>query len=236
MLHLGDCLDVMQDIPDGSVDMVCTDPPCGMNFQSNWSKNGPRHKKIEGDSAADFRWLQDAFRLLKPDGGGLISFCDWNTSHRWREEIERAGFVIKSQVIWDRLHHGMGDLKGAFAPQHDIVWYATKGRRIFVNGRPKSVIRHKRPSPADDHGHPTCKPVALMEELIRATDDGSGSVVLDPFLGSGTTGVAAANTGRRFIGIEMDADYFTVAQARIQKAQADAITNRMREASNATLG
>ena len=236
MLHLGDCLDVMQDIPDGSVDMVCTDPPYGMNFQSNWSKNGPRHKKIEGDSAADFRWLQDAFRLLKPDGGGLISFCDWNTSHRWREEIERAGFVIKSQVIWDRLHHGMGDLKGAFAPQHDIVWYATKGRRIFVNGRPKSVIRHKRPSPADDHGHPTCKPVALMEELIRATDDGSGSVVLDPFLGSGTTGVAAANTGRRFIGIERDPDYFAIAQARIQKAQADAITNRMREASNATLG
>ena len=230
MLHLGDCLDVMQDIPDGSVDMVLTDPPYGMNFQSNRSKNGPRHKKIEGDSAADFRWLQDAFRLLKPDGGGLISFCDWNTSHRWREEIERAGFVIKSQVIWDRLHHGMGDLKGAFAPQHDIVWYATKGRRIFVNGRPKSVIRHKRPSPADDHGHPTCKPVALMEELIRATDDGSGSVVLDPFLGSGTTGVAAANTGRRFIGIEMDADYFTVAQSRIQKAQADAITNKMREA------
>jgi len=222
MLHLGDCLDVMQDIPDGSVDMVCTDPPYGMNFQSNWSKNGPRHKKIEGDSAADFRWLQDAFRLLKPDGGGLISFCDWNTSHRWREEIERAGFVIKSQVIWDRLHHGMGDLKGAFAPQHDIVWYATKGRRIFVNGRPKSVIRHKRPSPADDHGHPTCKPVALMEELIRATDDGSGSVVLDPFLGSGTTGVAAANTGRRFIGIERDPDYFNAASARIQKAQADA--------------
>ena len=231
MLHLGDCLDVMQGIPDGSVDMVCTDPPYGMNFQSNRSKNGPRHNKIEGDSAADFRWLQDAFRLLKPDGGGLISFCDWNTSHRWREEIERAGFVIKSQVIWDRLHHGMGDLKGAFAPQHDIVWYATKGRRIFVNGRPKSVMRHKRPSPADDHGHPTCKPVALMEELIRATDDGSGSVVLDPFLGSGTTGVAAANTGRRFIGIERDPDYFTVAQARIQKAQADAITNKMREAT-----
>ncbi len=231
MLHLGDCLDVMQDIPDGSVDMVCTDPPYGMNFQSNWSKNGPRHKKIEGDSAADFRWLQDAFRLLKPDGGGLISFCDWNTSHRWREEIERAGFVIKSQVVWDRMHHGMGDLKDAFAPQHDIVWYATKGRRIFVNGRPKSVMRHKRPSPADDQGHPTCKPVALMEELIRATDDGSGSAVLDPFLGSGTTGCAAANTGRRFIGIERDPDYFTIAQARIQKAQADAITNKMREAT-----
>jgi len=70
-----------------------------------------------------------------------------------------------------------------------------------------------------------------MEDLIKATDDGSGGLILDPFLGSGTTGVAAANTGRRFIGIEMDADYFTVAQSRIQKAQADAITNKMREAT-----
>ena len=230
MLHLGDCLDVMQDIPDGSVDMVMTDPPYGMNFQSNRAKDGPRHKKIEGDSVVDTRWLSDAFRILNP-GGGLISFCDWNTSHKWREEIECAGFIVKSQVIWDRMHHGMGDRKGAFAPQHDIIWYATKGRRIFVNGRPMSVMRHKRPSPADDHGHLTCKPVALMEELIKATDDGSGGLILDPFLGSGTTGVAAANTGRRFIGIERDPDYFTIAQARIQKAQADAITNRMREAT-----
>jgi len=230
MLHLGDCLDVMQGIPDGSVDMVMTDPPYGMNFQSNRAKDGPRHKKIEGDSVVGTRWLSDAFRILKP-GGGLISFCDWNTSHKWREEIECAGFIVKSQVIWDRMHHGMGDLKGAFAPQHDIIWYATKGRRIFVNGRPMSVMRHKRPSPADDHGHPTCKPVALMEDLIKATDDGSGGLILDPFLGSGTTGVAAANTGRRFIGIERDPDYFTIAQARIRTAQADAITNRMREAT-----
>jgi len=230
MLHLGDCLEVMQGIPDGSVDMVMTDPPYGMNFQSNRSKGGPRHKKIEGDSVVDPRWLSDAFRLLK-SGGGLISFCDWNTSHKWREEIECEGFIVKSQVIWDRMHHGMGDLKGAFAPQHDIIWYATKGRRIFVNGRPLSVMRHKRPSPADDHGHPTCKPVALMEELIKATDDGSGGLILDPFLGSGTTGVAAANTGRKFIGIERDPDYFTVASARIRKAQADAITNKMREAT-----
>lgn len=230
MLHLGDCLDVMQGIPDGSVDMVMTDPPYGMNFQSNWSKAGPRHKKIEGDSVVDARWLSDAFRILK-SGGGLVSFCNWNTSHKWREEIECAGFIVKSQVIWDRMHHGMGDLKCAFAPRHDVIWYATKRRRIFVNGRPVSVMRHKRPSPTDDYGHPTCKPVALMEELINATDDGSGGVILDPFLGSGTTGVAAANTGRRFIGIERDPQYFTAASVRIQEAQADAITNKMREAT-----
>jgi site-specific DNA-methyltransferase (adenine-specific) len=82
-----------------------------------------------------------------------------------------------------------------------------------------------------DKTHPTQKPVALMEYLIR-TYTNSGETVLDFTCGSGTTGVAAANTGRRFIGIERDPDYFTIAQSRIQKAQADAITNKMREATS----
>jgi len=73
--------------------------------------------------------------------------------------------------------------------------------------------------------------VRAMSNDLFATTPTRATQCLTPFLGSGTTGVAAANTGRRFIGIEMDADYFTIAQARIQKAQADAITNRMREAT-----
>ena len=78
--------------------------------------------------------------------------------------------------------------------------------------------------------HPAPFPVKLATDHILSWSN-PGDTVLDPFLGSGTTGVAAANTGRRFIGIEMDADYFQIAQSRIQKAQADAITNRMREAT-----
>lgn len=214
----GDCLELMKYIPDGSVDMVLTDPPYGMDFQSNRSKKGPRHKKIKGDCEVDTSWLREVYRVLKV-GGGFATFCDWKTSCEWRKDIESEGFLLKSQVIWNRLHHGMGDLKGAFAPMHDVIWYSTKGRRVFANGRPKSVIEVRRPSPNHDHGHPTCKPVKLMEELIHSISDGSEGVILDPFMGSGTTGVACANTGRDFIGIELDETYFGIAQDRIKEAQ-----------------
>ena len=213
-LMQGDCLERMMEIPDGSVDMVLTDPPYGMNFQSNRSKSGPRYDKIKQDDKVDPRWIAESFRVLKV-GGGFASFCDWRTSCVWREQIEEAGLTLKSQVIWNRLHHGMGDLKGAFAPMHDVIWYASKGRRVFANGRPKSVIEDKRPSPTQDNGHPTCKPVTLMETLIKNISDGSDGVILDPFMGSGSTGVAAKNLNRSFLGIELDAEYFKVAKGRI---------------------
>ena len=213
----GDCLELMAQIPSGSIDMVVTDPPYGMNFQSNWSKSGKRHKKISGDTEIDARWLSEAYRVLKT-GGGVVTFCNWRLSCEWADHIKNSGLLLKSQVIWNRMHHGMGDLKGSFAPMHDIIWYASKGRRIFKNGRPKSVIECKRPSPSQDFGHPTCKPVLLMETLIESTSDGTSGVILDPFLGSGSTGVACVNKGLEFIGIEVDADYFNIAQNRISRA------------------
>lgn len=210
----GDCLLEIKKIESGSVDMVVTDPPYGMNFVSNAAKEGPRHKAINGDDKVNTEWISEAFRVLK-DGGGFVTFCDWNTSHIWRESIEKNGFNLRSQGVWNRMHHGMGDLTGAFAPMHDIIWYASKGRRIFDNKRLKSVFSHRRPSPSEDNGHPTCKPVSLMEEIIHGIGDGSNGIVLDPFMGSGSTGVAAKKLNLPFVGIELDETYFATAQKRI---------------------
>jgi len=163
-------------------------------------------------------WLQPAFDATK-NGGALLCFCIWHNADEWRRAIEGVGYTVKSQVIWDRMHHGMGDLKGAFAPQHDIIWYAVKGRRIFANSRPKSVLRYKRPSPSQDFGHPTCKPVELMKDLLHSTCDGTKGLVVDPFLGSGSTGVAAVELGRPFSGCELDPDYFKIAEDRINAAE-----------------
>jgi len=107
----------------------------------------------------------------------------------------------------------MGDLKGSFAPQHDVIWFATKGKFEFHDKRPKSVISSQRIS-GSALIHPNEKPVDLMEKLIEAITPPNG-VVMDPFMGSGSTGVAAKNLKREFIGIEMNPEYFEIAKKRI---------------------
>ena len=214
MLYNGDCYKVLDSFALQEFDTVLTDPPYGMNFQSNYGKNGPLHDKIEGDSQLDLDWIEKCFKITKV-GGCIITFCEWKNSEKFRVKLESVGYVVKSQVIWDRQHHGMGDLLGSFAPQHDIIWYATKGRRTFSNGRPKSILSFKRPSNTENFGHPTCKPVELLKELLFKTDDGTHGKVLDPFMGSGSTGVACKQLGRQFTGVELKTEYFNTAKDRI---------------------
>lgn len=217
LLYLGDCLEVMKQLPDGSVDAVITDPPYGVDYQSAWRSDKAQWKpKIANDTKPFIWWLHDAYKMTVM-GGALLSFCRWDVQEAFKQAIGWAGFTIKSQIIWDREVHGMGDLKGQFAPQHDVVWFASKGRCELRGTRPKSVIRSKRIS-AEVLTHPNEKPVDLMGDLIVKVTD-TGRTVLDPMMGSGTTGVACANLGRKFIGIEIEPKYFDIACKRIEQAQ-----------------
>lgn len=212
-LHLGDCLEILKQIPDQSVDLVLTDPPYGMDFQSDWKKDkSKRFPKIINDKKPFIWFLNDAFRVTK-NGGAIACFTDWKNQETWRMAIEIAGFQIKSHVIWDRDVHGMGDLKSSFGPRHDVVWFATKGKFSFKNKRPASVIRSRRPI-GDSIIHPNEKPIELMESLIHSLST-QHDIVLDPFMGSGSTGVATKNLNRHFIGIEKDENYFEIARKRI---------------------
>lgn len=214
-LRLGDCIETLRAMPDNSVDSIVTDPPYGMDFQSQWVATERRKPKVAGDKKPFIWWLADAHRVLR-DGGGLVCFTDWRNQETWRMAIECAGFTIKSHCVWDRVWHGMGDLGSSFAPRHDVFWFATKGRFKFPGKRPVSVMRHTRP--ASHHSeHPTRKPVDLMREIVRSVTP-FGGVVLDPFVGSGSTGEAAMLEGFRFIGIERDPGYFEIARARIEQA------------------
>ena len=207
--------EVMRKIPSESIDLVLADPPYGDNYQSNWCINGPRFDKMVNDSALHLDWMGEAFRITKPSGS-LICFCKWDSQDVIKETISSHGYRVKSQVIWDRVGHGMGDLKRQFAPRHDIMWFAIKSNKFNFRkegGRPPTVLSYPRP-PTRSMIHPTQKPVALYERLLLSLTD-AGDTVFDPFMGSGTTALACIHTKRHFIGAEIYEPYFNLAQSRI---------------------
>jgi len=212
LLH-GDCLRLMLDLEPGSVDACITDPPYGIDYQS--SRTTDKRAKIANDTKPYIWWLPHAYRAMKADSC-LVCFTRWDVQEIFRAAIECAGFTVKSQVIWDRCIHGMGDLKGSFAPQHDVVWFATKGNFKLPGKRPKSVLRCQRLQ-GEELTHPNEKPIGIMGELILATTK-TGGVVLDPFMGSGVSGAACAKLGREYIGVELDDVHFDTARRRILAA------------------
>ena len=197
-----------------NVAAIVTDPPYGMDYQSAWRTEAERLPKIANDARPYIWWLNDAFTVLS-NPGALLCFCDWKRQDVFYTAIDCAGFNLKSQVIWDRGVHGMGDLGGAFAPQHDVVWFGVKGDFKFPGERPRSVIVAQRVS-GEELVHPNEKPAHAIEQLIEPITK-EGDTVLDPFMGSGTTLVAAKNLRRKAIGIEIEERYCEIAAKRLSQ-------------------
>ena len=224
-LRLGDCLDILPTLAAGSVDAVICDPPYGIGYQSSRKTaldGSPRRNRASfGDDVFDPRWIPLAYSVLKHDAL-LYCFTRWDVAHLWRTELERAGFVIAQRLVWDKCHWKMGDLR-YYGSQTEDVLVCRKGRpTIFPGGKGRrgNLFRYSSGFlPEGQFDHPTQKPVALIQEFV-ADSTTEGDVVLDPFMGSGTTGVACIETGRNFIGIEKDADYFGIAESRISAAAA----------------
>lgn len=212
----GDCLDLMRALPDASVDAVVTDPPYGIRYQSARRTDTERFKPVANDEQPFVWFLWDAARVLRP-GGHLVCFCRHDVQEPFRIAINWAGLRVKSHIVWDRQAHGLGDLSCSFAPQHDVAWHAVKGSaKMCSPTRPVSVIRSARVA-ADKLEHPTQKPIELMRYLVRAVTP-PGGLVLDPFTGSGSTGVAAVREGFRFLGMEREAEYVEIARRRLAEA------------------
>lgn len=216
VLIRGDCLEVLPTLDAASFDTVLTDPPYGIDYQSAWrTDKALRKPKIANDRQPFIWWLRDASRLLA-SGGALLCFCRWDVQEAFRLAIGWAGLKTRAQVVWDRVAHGAGDTAGSPAPQHDLIWYATRGRRVFHGKRPKSVVRAMRLS-GGALVHPNEKPASLLGALVDSYVP-PDSLCLDPFMGSGTTGVACARMGRRFVGVELDPGYFDIACRRLDDA------------------
>jgi site-specific DNA-methyltransferase (adenine-specific) len=234
-LILGDCLEAMWQIPDGSVDMILCDLPYGTT-------------RCAWDAVIPFEPLWEQYRrVIKPNGAIVLtaaqpfttaliaSNLDWFKYCWVWDKVGSVGFLnaklrplvrhedivvfYQQQPTYNpQMRTGVRRMKGGRKDKEDQVygncaWEAVESDQYY----PTSILEVSNASKTD-RVHPTQKPVALFEYLIR-TYTNPGDLVLDNTMGSGTTVVAALNTGRRAIGIEMDPAYFEVAKKRVEAIQ-----------------
>lgn len=215
-LYKGDCLEVLKTLPDNSVDLLLTDPPYGIDFQSRWHNDKSKRKpKISNDRspATDFISLIKS-KITKT--GGILCFTRWDVQQIFIDEFIRNDLKPKNVLIWDKKSHGMGNLKKEFGGRYESIIWIPNDDFKFKNGRPQDLISVSKVPPCKLI-HPNEKPVKLLEFLIKKTTS-QNATVLDCFMGSGTTGVACINTNRNFIGIELDEKYYKIAEERINSA------------------
>ena len=216
-LNHGDWREFVTKLQDESLASILTDPPYGIHYQSNRAVARDGYDLIPNDGSADaVREIEESFRALypklRPDGHALC-FCGWRMVHEVCEAIVRAGYEIRNILIWVKDQHGSGDLKGSFAPKHELIIYAVKGSPDLLKREP-DVLECARVTKSI---HPAEKPVELLARLIEATTI-EGDRVADPFAGIASTLVAAKQSGRRYWGCEVDTEYFQAGEKRLTGA------------------
>jgi site-specific DNA-methyltransferase (adenine-specific) len=233
-LYCADCLTILPLLPAGSVDCIVTDPPYssggmvrGDRMQSTRTKYQQSDVKTEhavftGDNR-DQRgwvawmtlWLLYAMRGTKP-GAMACLFTDWRQLPSTTDAIQAGGWVWRGIAPWDKIN-ARPQPNRLKAQAEFVVWGTNGPRNYSTEGATyHDGVFRVLPPIGDDREHSTQKPVELMEKLVCIA--GHGETVLDPFMGSCSTGVACVRTGRRFIGIEMDRGYFDISVRRIQAA------------------
>lgn len=214
---LGDCSALLASLPRGCADMALTDPPYGIGYRSNRRKDGAHRRRIAGDNdlGAVRAASRQLYRVLKPDSA-LFMFADRNRQGEVCEILQRVGFRIKNRIVWDKGNHTAGDCRGAFGFRYEILILAVKGRPLIRGKRHDDIWRFPRVAGAR-LAHQNEKPVALLAQAIESMSE-PGDLVVDPFMGSGSTGEACALTGRRFLGCEIDPRYYGPACERLARA------------------
>lgn len=218
-----DCFDFLADVSDESIDFILVDPPYEISRDTGFEAvvNGVDRFKISmdfGEWDYDFMGLDQVvsefYRVLKPGGTAIIFYDLWKISFL-SNLLQKMKFKQLRFIEW---------IKTNPVPLNSKVNYLTNSREIAISatkgGKPKFYSEYDNGIyrfpiyQGKDRCHPTQKPVKLFEALIRKHSD-EGDIVLDCFLGSGTTAVACQNTNRRFVGCEIDRDYYQKALERI---------------------
>ena len=233
-LFHADALRVLATLPSADVDAVLTDPPYSSGgvtmgarqadpahkYQSSGTKR--QYPPMLGD-AKDQRswtmwcvlWLGECWRVAR-DGAPLMVFTDWRQLPALTDAVQAAGWKWLGIVPWDK--KAARPQIGKFRQQCEYVLFAVKGRFI-AHTRACLPGVYAYPVIASQKAHLTSKPVALIEDLLAVT--APGVTVLDPFMGGGSVGEACIRTGRKYIGIELSAEYFAISRDRLEKVRGE---------------
>lgn len=233
ILKNDDCLKAMRGIKEASADLIFADPPYNLSGDGFLTvKNGKPAKldkgewdKIDNLHGFNLQWIKECKRVLAPSGTLWIS----GTLHNHPSvgiALKEAGFWILNDVIWYKPNATPLLSQNRFAPSTELIWVASKDKNYFFNyDLAKQMnggkqMRNLWTINAQRHttSHPTEKPEGLLERIVSIGSK-EGQLVLDPFLGSGTTGVVAKRLKRNFIGIEIDPKYFKIAKNRIESTK-----------------
>jgi len=228
LLYCGDCMDILPTLEDKSVHAVITDPPYEQEAHTNGRRL--RGKQISGArtleyGALDFDRLTNQLRddvskeMVRACSGWLLTFCQAEAVALWRDSHQTAGAKYKRSMVWvkpDGAPQFTGDRPG-MGYESVVASWCVGGRSTWNGGGKRGVFIIPNRDSNHPKFHPTQKPIRLMNELVTLFSD-EDEIVLDPFMGGGTTGVACANHDRNFIGIEKDPKYFDAACERISYA------------------
>jgi site-specific DNA-methyltransferase (adenine-specific) len=233
-LYCAEALSVLASLRDESVGAVFTDPPYSSGGMFRGDRMANTHSKytttdsasahaiagFSGDNRDQMAylfwvgtWVAELRRIAKP-GAICGLFTDWRQLPTTSIALQMGGFVWRGIFVWNKTN--ARPMLGRFTNACEYVVWGTNGPRD-IEGDALPGFFTSNPTPTKDREHITQKPVDLMRVLLRATD--RSDVVLDPFMGSGTTGVACAHLGKKFIGIEIDRAHFDIACERIDQAQ-----------------
>lgn len=205
-LILGDCLEVMPTLEAGSVDAVITDPPYGMNWDTDLTRFSGGHRDSRAKRGMGRKYESPIIGDDAPfDPSPWLDFpivVLWGCNHF------AARLPIGTTLVWLKR---FDPAFGSFLSDAELAWM--KGGHGVYCRRDVSLNAETA-----NRAHPTQKPVGLMKWVLDMAKVPIGATILDPFMGSGTTGVACIKTGRRFIGIEIDPGYFAIAEKRISEA------------------
>lgn len=210
-------------IEDESIDLVITDPPYKLNKTTGSMTSSSKTEKWQGmlkagDKKANIdneilfsEWLPKVYKMLKKDAHMYVFVNDKNVQDMLNE-AEKSGFFLHNILVW---HKNNKTPNRWYMKDCEFILFFRKGKSFPINNLGDSQLMEFKNINGKDKLHPTQKPVELIQKLILNSSK-IGDTVLDPFLGSGSTGVACISTNRKFIGIELDDKYYHIAKERIE--------------------